>query len=38
VQGQMRASSLNALVNLVQSHPDESLAVIRRWLDPENAR
>ncbi|RAI58830.1 flagellar basal-body MS-ring/collar protein FliF [Roseicella frigidaeris] len=38
VQGQMRASSLHALVHLVQSHPDESLAVIRRWLDPENAR
>ena len=35
VQGQMRASSLNALAQMVQSHPDESLTVLRRWLDPE---
>ncbi|MDO9710019.1 flagellar basal-body MS-ring/collar protein FliF [Paracraurococcus lichenis] len=37
VQGQMRASSLNGLIQLVQRHPDESLAVLRRWLDPEDA-
>jgi flagellar M-ring protein FliF len=36
VQGQMRASSLNALSQMVQRHPDESLAVLRRWLDPED--
>ncbi|TCZ63285.1 flagellar basal-body MS-ring/collar protein FliF [Roseicella aquatilis] len=35
VQGQMRASSLNGLVQLVTHHPEESLAVLRRWLDPE---
>jgi flagellar M-ring protein FliF len=37
VQGQMRASSLNALVQLVEHHPDESLAVLRRWLSPQEA-
>ncbi|TDH58515.1 flagellar M-ring protein FliF [Dankookia rubra] len=36
VQGQMRASSLNALSQMVQRHPDESLAVLRRWLNPED--
>lgn len=35
VQGQMRASSLQALTQLVQNHPDESLSVLRRWLSPE---
>jgi len=35
VQGQMKASSLAALVKLVEAHPDESLNVIRRWLNPE---
>ncbi|MBX6744557.1 MAG: flagellar M-ring protein FliF, partial [Acetobacteraceae bacterium] len=35
VEGQMRASSLQALVQLVESHPDESLSVLRRWLSPE---
>jgi flagellar M-ring protein FliF len=35
VQGQMRASSLAALTQLVEHHPDESLAVLRRWLSPQ---
>lgn len=35
VQGQMRASSLQTLTQLVQNHPDESLSVLRRWLSPE---
>jgi len=35
VQGQMKASSLNALIQLVEAHPDESLNVLRRWLNPE---
>lgn len=37
VQGQLRASAINNLVQLVQHHPDESLAVLRRWLAPEGA-
>lgn len=37
VQGQMRASSLQALVQMVSQHPDESLAVMRRWLAPQDA-
>lgn len=35
VQGQMRASSLHTLTQLVEKHPDESLSVLRRWLSPE---
>jgi flagellar M-ring protein FliF len=35
VQGQLRASAINNLVRLVERHPDESLAVLRRWLAPE---
>jgi flagellar M-ring protein FliF len=34
VQGQMRASSLAKLTRLVEAHPDETLTVIRRWLEP----
>lgn len=34
VQGQMRASSLQALARVVGSNPDESLVVLRRWLSP----
>jgi flagellar M-ring protein FliF len=34
VQGQMRASSLQKLTRLVEANPDETLAVMRRWLHP----
>jgi flagellar M-ring protein FliF len=34
VQGQMRASSINQLKQLVESNPDQSLNVIRRWIAP----
>ncbi|HEY8610452.1 MAG TPA: flagellar basal-body MS-ring/collar protein FliF [Roseomonas sp.] len=35
VQGQLRASSVAKVNALMDSHPDEGLAVIRRWLAPE---
>jgi flagellar M-ring protein FliF len=35
VEGQMRASSLAKLVQLVDKHPDETLTVVRNWLMPE---
>jgi flagellar M-ring protein FliF len=34
VQGQMRASSINQLQQLIDSNPDQSLNVIRRWIAP----
>jgi flagellar M-ring protein FliF len=34
VQGQMRASSINQLQQLVESNPEQSLNVIRRWIAP----
>ena len=34
VQGQMRASSINRLQELVDSNPEQSLNVIRRWIAP----
>jgi flagellar M-ring protein FliF len=34
VEGQMRASSIAKLIQLVEKHPDETLTVIRRWLTP----
>jgi flagellar M-ring protein FliF len=34
VQGQMRASSINRLQELVDSNPEQSLSVIRRWIVP----
>jgi flagellar M-ring protein FliF len=37
VQGQMRASSLTMVTKLVEKHPEEALAVLRRWLAPQEA-
>jgi flagellar M-ring protein FliF len=37
VQGQMRASSIKSLTELVEQHPDEAISVLRRWLNPEDA-
>ena len=37
VHGQMRASSLQTLMQMVEQHPDESLAVMRQWLAPQEA-
>ena len=34
VQGQMRASSINQLQQLVESNPEQSLNVLRRWIAP----
>lgn len=34
VQGQMRASSINRLQELVDNNPEQSLTVIRRWIAP----
>ena len=35
VEGQLRASALQSLAQLVESNPQESAAVIRRWLTPQ---
>ena len=35
VEGQLRASSLRRLSDMVEKHPDESLAIIRSWLTQE---
>ena len=37
VEGQMRASSIARVQQLVDKHPDETLQVVRRWLAPEDA-
>lgn len=34
VDGQMRASSVQKLIELVSTHPDQTLSVVRRWLTP----
>jgi flagellar M-ring protein FliF len=36
VDGQLRASALEALGSLVDQHPEQSAAVLRRWLTPED--
>lgn len=38
VQGQIRVSSLNNLAELVDRQPDETLAVLRRWLTPQEVK
>ncbi|UPY37498.1 flagellar basal-body MS-ring/collar protein FliF [Sediminicoccus sp. KRV36] len=35
VQGQLRASYISRITSLVDSHPEEALAAVRRWLAPE---
>jgi flagellar M-ring protein FliF len=37
VEGQMRASSITRLQELVDRHPEEALSVVRRWMAPEGA-
>jgi flagellar M-ring protein FliF len=37
IEGQLRASSIQKLTDMVGRHPEESLAVVRRWLTPEEA-
>ena len=35
LESQMKASSVAALESLVNAHPQESLSVLRRWMNPE---
>ena len=37
VEGQMRASSIAKMQELVDRHPEEALSVVRRWMAPEGA-
>ena len=32
VEGQVRASSLKKLGNIVESHPEEAVAILRNWM------
>ena len=36
IEGQMRASSLRHLTELVDKHPDETLSIMRGWMAQEN--
>lgn len=36
VQGQLRASSITRITEMVDRYPDEALAAVRRWLTPED--
>ena len=36
IEGQMRASSLRRIGELVEKHPDETLAIVRGWMVQEN--
>ena len=35
IDGQMRASSVRRISNLVEKHPDETLSVMRGWMASE---
>jgi flagellar M-ring protein FliF len=37
IEGQMRASALQELADLVDANPEQAVTVIRRWLTPEEA-
>ena len=32
IDGQVKASSLKKVANIVESHPEESIAILRSWL------
>ena len=36
IEGQMRASSLRRIADLVEKHPDETLSIVRGWMVQEN--
>jgi flagellar M-ring protein FliF len=36
IEGQMRASSLRKLSDIVSKHPDETLTIMRGWMAQEN--
>ena len=36
IEGQMRASSLRKLAELVDKHPDETLTIMRGWMTQDN--
>jgi flagellar M-ring protein FliF len=38
VEGQIKASSLRKLAEMVDKHPDESLSIVRSWMSQESAR
>ena len=35
VEGQLRASSIRRVADLVEKHPDESLSIVRAWMQQE---
>jgi flagellar M-ring protein FliF len=37
IEGQIRASSIRKLAELVEKHPDESLTIMRSWMNEERA-
>jgi flagellar M-ring protein FliF len=37
IEGQIRASSIRKLAELVEKHPDESLTIMRGWMNQERA-
>ena len=37
VEGQMRASSLRKITELVEKHPEETLSIVRGWMVQENS-
>jgi flagellar M-ring protein FliF len=37
IEGQMRASSLRRIGELVEKHPDETLSIVRGWMVQENS-
>jgi flagellar M-ring protein FliF len=36
IEGQMRASSLRKITELVEKHPEETLSIMRGWMVQEN--
>jgi flagellar M-ring protein FliF len=37
IEGQMRASSIRRIADLVEKHPEESLSIVRNWMLQEGS-
>jgi flagellar M-ring protein FliF len=37
IEGQLRASNIRKLAEMVEKHPDESLSIMRGWMSQERA-
>jgi flagellar M-ring protein FliF len=38
IEGQMRATSIHKVADLVAKHPEEALVILRNWIAADNSK